>query len=155
ARDDARISRSQAGLHRDAAVVTASIASAIGARTGSRRDGSMDHTASIDPSTPVTPPTGVDESGPSIPCEVPRPEVAVIGHYTRPPDPRNRHPCPGVGGVEHERLRIEALGGRLIDVLRAVGHPEPAVLLRKNPLSARRLLRRVGDIGPAVRRWRF
>jgi hypothetical protein len=94
----------------------------------------------------IAPPSRMEVRGPSVPGEVPRPMVTVEGHRAPSPHPRRFHPYPAVSRVIHVGLRVRSLHRRLMDVLRSVRHPDPAVLSGIGPLPVLLRLRRFGRV---------
>ena len=71
----------------------------------------------------------------AVPAEARPPIHAEVRARADAPDPRRHDPAPAVGRVVHVHVRVGA--GRQVRVPGAVGHEDPAVLPRVDPLPGR------------------
>jgi hypothetical protein len=98
----------------------------------------------------------------AIPAKAEGPAKSKVGIAPPAPDPRRRQPRPAVARVVHIGIWIGIACRAFVDVLIAIGHPNPAILTCVDPLTCpcrlachHRLLSLESHLGLGWRRWRL
>ena len=136
---DSRAGRERTGARWCAAVA---VAPAAAARVSADDGAGCVVSAAPRGAAAIAPPAVTRPIQPAIPGEVRRPPHSEVGISAPTPQPRRGNPRPAHAHAVDVLIRRRRAVGSLHDVLLAVRHPDPAVLVRVDPLA--RLLRRRG-----------